>query len=53
MVLSSIPWVRSKFYEAFKMGHILLAFCFFIFLFWHIDGEYIKVSAGSPFKPSI
>ncbi len=46
MVLSSIPWVRNRYYEAFKFGHIALAICFFVFLFWHIKGE--AVSVGLP-----
>lgn len=43
MILSSIPWVRARFYEVFKILHIILAVCFVVFLYWHIDGEYITV----------
>jgi uncharacterized membrane protein SpoIIM required for sporulation len=44
MVCGSLPWIRSRFYEAFKLLHITLAILFFVFLFWHITGEYITVS---------
>jgi Ferric reductase like transmembrane component len=44
LVAFSIPWVRNRFYEAFKALHIVLAVLFFVFLFWHIKGEATVVS---------
>ncbi|KAF2428632.1 hypothetical protein EJ08DRAFT_322025 [Tothia fuscella] len=41
MVVASMPWVRNRFYEFFKIGHIVLAILFVVFLFWHIKGEQI------------
>ncbi|KAF2203854.1 hypothetical protein GQ43DRAFT_232187 [Delitschia confertaspora ATCC 74209] len=38
----SIPWVRRRFYEAFKYVHIFLAVSYIALLWWHIWGEYMS-----------
>ncbi|KAF2263384.1 hypothetical protein CC78DRAFT_273887 [Lojkania enalia] len=38
----SIPWIRGKFYEAFKYVHIFLAVSYIGLFWWHIYGEYMS-----------
>ncbi|KAF2190469.1 hypothetical protein K469DRAFT_488130, partial [Zopfia rhizophila CBS 207.26] len=40
----SIPWIRRRFYEAFKYVHIFLAISYIGLLWWHIWGEYMSVN---------
>lgn len=47
IVLLSLPYVRTKLYEVFKIVHITLAIFFVILLFWHIKGENICVRSES------
>ncbi|KAK8240493.1 ferric reductase NAD binding domain-containing protein [Phyllosticta capitalensis] len=42
MILFSVPWFRSRFYEFFAYTHFFLAFCFLGLLWWHIHGEYMS-----------
>jgi len=40
----SIPWMRRRFYEAFKYVHIVLGVSYIALLWWHIWGEHMSVS---------
>jgi hypothetical protein len=40
----SIPWMRRRFYEAFKYVHIILGVSYIALLWWHTWGEYMSVS---------
>ncbi|KAK7611777.1 hypothetical protein BKA81DRAFT_143413 [Phyllosticta paracitricarpa] len=42
MIVFSISWFRSRFYEFFAYTHFFLAFCFIGVLWWHIHGEYMS-----------
>ncbi|KAF2798531.1 hypothetical protein K505DRAFT_333378 [Melanomma pulvis-pyrius CBS 109.77] len=38
----SIPWIRRRFYEAFKCVHIFLGISYIGLLWWHVWGEYMS-----------
>jgi predicted ferric reductase len=40
----SMPWMRRRFYEAFKYVHIFLGVSYVALLWWHIWREYTSVS---------
>ncbi|KAL1629787.1 hypothetical protein SLS56_005183 [Neofusicoccum ribis] len=44
ILILSVPWIRSRFYEFFAYMHIFLGFAFTGVLWWHIEGEYMAVS---------
>jgi predicted ferric reductase len=44
MVFTSLPYVRNRVYELFKIAHVILAIVFFALLIWHIVGEFLTVS---------
>jgi hypothetical protein len=48
MLVGSIPAIRNRVYEFFKIAHIFLAISFFGILFWHIKGEWYTVSEIIP-----
>ncbi|EOD47362.1 putative ferric reductase protein [Neofusicoccum parvum UCRNP2] len=41
ILILSVPWIRSRFYEFFAYMHIFLGFAFTGILWWHIEGEYM------------
>jgi hypothetical protein len=51
LVVFSIPSIRSKIYELFKQGHIVMALAWFGLMFWHIRNlhaapEFFYAAAG-------
>ncbi|PSN63795.1 hypothetical protein BS50DRAFT_590808 [Corynespora cassiicola Philippines] len=42
LVSLSIPWIRRRFYEAFKYVHMFLGTSYIGVLWWHIHGEYMS-----------
>ncbi|KAF2873264.1 ferric reductase like transmembrane component-domain-containing protein [Massariosphaeria phaeospora] len=42
LAVFSVPWIRKRFYEAFKYVHVFLAVAYLCLFWWHIWGEYMS-----------